>query len=319
MDNKNHLLNICKTESLSSFLGSVEENNIYVLREDLIPYFLGGNKVIIGIKYFEDMKNKGCDCMVAYGRPQSNLCRVLSSICKNYNIPYHIITPIYENDQDSLNGKIAEMMNAKIHKCEQRYISSTIQEVINVLKCQGFKPYYIYGNMYGNGNEEVPVSAYAERYINVLHNTVEKNDISIIVLSCGTGMTMAGLAVGVDSCGDNVDIVGISVARKASVAYDYYDKYYASYKEKVIRQSLGKRIITDDYLAGGYGLYNKDVENTIFEVYQKFGIPLDPTYTGKAFWGMKEWLRKGRIIDKNIMFIHTGGIPIWFDYILERS
>ena len=44
------------------------------------------------------------------------------------------------------------------------------------------------------------------------------------------------------------------------------------------------------------------------------GLPLDPTYTGKAFWGMKEYLEKNNVIGKKILFIHTGGTPLYFDY-----
>ena len=38
-------------------------------------------------------------------------------------------------------------------------------------------------------------------------------------------------------------------------------------------------------------------------------MPLDPTYTGKAFWGMREYIKKNKIVGKKILFIHTGGTP----------
>jgi D-cysteine desulfhydrase len=47
------------------------------------------------------------------------------------------------------------------------------------------------------------------------------------------------------------------------------------------------------------------------------GIPLDSTYTGKAFWGMMQYIKKEQIKEKNILFIHTGGTPLFFDD-LER-
>ena len=43
------------------------------------------------------------------------------------------------------------------------------------------------------------------------------------------------------------------------------------------------------------------------------GIPLDSTYTGKAFWGMTQYLIDKNIKGKNILFIHTGGTPLFFD------
>ena len=46
---------------------------------------------------------------------------------------------------------------------------------------------------------------------------------------------------------------------------------------------------------------------------QKEGIPFNTTYTGKAFWGMKEYLASNEIENKTILFVHTGGTPLYFD------
>ena len=46
----------------------------------------------------------------------------------------------------------------------------------------------------------------------------------------------------------------------------------------------------DEYLCGGYGTYEEEIERTIEHVMEQYGIPLDPTYTGKAFTGMMKWL-----------------------------
>ena len=43
------------------------------------------------------------------------------------------------------------------------------------------------------------------------------------------------------------------------------------------------------------------------------GIPLDTTYTGKAFWGMEKYILENKIEGKNILFIHTGGTPLFFN------
>ncbi len=69
----------------------------------------------------------------------------------------------------------------------------------------------------------------------------------------------------------------------------------------------------DDYILDGYGSYNDDIVNVIKDTLIKEGIPLDTTYTGKGFWGMKEYIKKHQITGKNILFIHTGGTPLFFD------
>ena len=73
--------------------------------------------------------------------------------------------------------------------------------------------------------------------------------------------------------------------------------------------------IIDDYLCGGYGRYHEGIINTIWDVYRRYGMPLDPVYTGKAFWGMLDYVEKNRIRGAKVLFLHTGGIPLFFDLI----
>ena len=70
----------------------------------------------------------------------------------------------------------------------------------------------------------------------------------------------------------------------------------------------------DDYTGAGYGTDNDAVSRCIREVLVKAGFSLDPTYTGKAFWGMQDYLNRKCITGKKVLFIHTGGTPLFFDY-----
>jgi len=57
------------------------------------------------------------------------------------------------------------------------------------------------------------------------------------------------------------------------------------------------------------------VDEVIKSVMLKYGISMDSTYTGKAFSGMLQYIEKKQILGKNILFIHTGGTPLYFDYL----
>ena len=72
--------------------------------------------------------------------------------------------------------------------------------------------------------------------------------------------------------------------------------------------------VEDAYLCDGYGTYNRQIEKTIHQQLTCNGMPLDPTYTGKAFWGMQDYLNRKCITGKKVLFIHTGGTPLFFDY-----
>ena len=72
-------------------------------------------------------------------------------------------------------------------------------------------------------------------------------------------------------------------------------------------------VFTDAYRLGGYGQYHEGVREMIQRVMKQEGIPMDTTYVGKAFWGMCRYVEENGIKDKNILFIHTGGTPLFFD------
>ena len=50
----------------------------------------------------------------------------------------------------------------------------------------------------------------------------------------------------------------------------------------------------------------------------KNGIELDPTYTGKAYVGCEKYLRDNNITGKKVLFVHTGGLPLFFDLMNEQ-
>ena len=132
----------------------------------------------------------------------------------------------------------------------------------------------------------------------------------------GTGTTQAGLICGTIIHGDTErQIIGISNARKnpcgGQVVLDSVNGYLAS----IGLNPLGVKVVNfiDDYVLDGYGSYNDEILQILKEVLINDGIPLDTNYTAKGFWGMKKYVKKNQISGKNILFIHTGGTPLFFD------
>ena len=77
--------------------------------------------------------------------------------------------------------------------------------------------------------------------------------------------------------------------------------------------------LLDQYRQGGYGKYDGRVETVIREQYRRNGIALDPIYTAKGFWGMEEYLRTAGIRNCRILYLHTGGTPLFFDYLAGKG
>ena len=139
-------------------------------------------------------------------------------------------------------------------------------------------------------------------------------------MASGTGTTQAGLVCGQLLEGDDKKIIGISIARKnprgRDVVIESIRDYLSEYSDGVqITEDMIQEntIFLDDYTGDGYGRDNKEITETIEKSLVNYGMPLDGTYTGKAFWGMEQYIRRGDLSDKKILFIHTGGTPLFFD------
>jgi D-cysteine desulfhydrase len=296
------------------------QNTYFIKRDDLLPFSFGGNKVRIAHKYFEDMDKKGFNCIIAYGNSRSNLCRIIANMSKTKGLPCFVISPADESGErlETNNSIIVKAMGAQIIPCIKADVAATVARTMDKCRSHGLNPYYIYGDIYGKGNEKVAVQAYVEAYQEIKEQELALGvHFDYIFLACGTGTTLAGLICGQLNSNDGRNIIGISVARDKkhalSVVSDYIYNYFDDNTNAKPKNS--NILIVDDFLSGGYGNYCDGIIQTIKDVLSTDGIALDTTYTGKAFYGMKQYIRNKQIHGKNILFIHTGGTPLFFDNI----
>ena len=289
---------------------SDKNNNIYVKRDDLLPFSFGGNKVRIALEFIKDMKRQGKDCIVGYGNARSNLSRALANLCYKFRIPCHIISPADEDGIriNTYNSKMVLSCNARFYYCRKSNVKETVESVLEGLQKEGLNPYYIYGNSTGRGNEHTPLRAYIKVYEEI------KNQYDYIFLATGTGMTQGGLLAGKAINNGKEKIIGISVARSTIQETGVLRRSLEGFNSRIQKIGDCEINVEDAYLCDGYGTYNRQIERTIHQQFICNGMPLDPTYTGKAFWGMQEYLKINKIIGKKVLFIHTGGTPLFFDY-----
>lgn len=293
------------------YIDNLYNNQIYIKREDKLPFSYGGNKVRFAEAFLEDMYRQKKNAIIAYGSKSSNLCRVVSELCNDNNIPCAVV---FSETTEHLtnNSKIVSSFGVREYSCDKTCVSQTIKQAMDDFIQDGYNPYYIYGDIKGQGNELTPVMSYVPVYneIKEFENT-NRITFDCIFLATGTAATYSGLICSTIKNGDNRNIIGISIARQAQrcieITRNNIDLFFNE------PQNFHP-VISDKYLCGGYSLTNKDQLDTIDFIYNKYNIPLDPTYTGKAFWGMKQYLYENNIKNKNILFIHTGGYPIFCDY-----
>lgn len=293
-------------------LGEYKGNHLWVKREDLLPFSFGGNKARKARLFFQEIDKGNYDCVVTYGSGSSNHCRVVANECCRRGMNCYIISP-EESSESTFNSQMMKLFDAEITTVPVDIVQDAIEKKIEELKSVGMKPYFIEGG----GHGDIGTRAYVQCYEEIKQQEEELGvHFDYLFFASGTGTTHAGLVCGQLINGDERKIIGISIARKnprgRNIVLDSIRSYLGNKANEDDIQS--STIFIDDYTSG-YGKSDKQVRNTIERVIKSYGIPLDETYTGKAFMGMFDYLRTIR--KANVLFIHTGGTPLFFDTLLK--
>ena len=273
---------------------SINNNKMFVKREDLISFSFGGNKARKAMYFWEEILKGKYNYVITYGSASSNHCRIISNLCKKENIRCTIITT--EEDENTFNRKMCcEIFDAEIVSCGVTEVKKTIEEQIQQKEAQGYTPYFIQGGGHGNIGTRAYVDAYED-----IRKYEQENQINFdaIFLASGTGTTQAGLVIGKHMKQANTKIIGISIAREQNYGRNVIIQSIKDYgkENRLDLEGIESEVIfLDKYKLNGYGEFDKNVEKVIKEVLISDGIYLDPTYTGKAFSGMKQYLKEKEV------------------------
>lgn len=295
-------------------------NNFYIKREDMIPYCFGGNKFRIVNRYFEEIDKGHYDAVVTYGGSDSNLCRIISNNAAERGIRCIVVSP-KEIRHQTFNQMVSELFGAEYQVCQVKDVSATIDLAISDLKKEGYRPYFIPGGGHGLLGTEACIEIYKEI---ILYEKAQDIRFDYVFFASGTGTTQSGMVVGKIMEKDKRPFIGISIAREnprgRQIVLDAIKEYFEHLEENIDEKIIEEQtIFTDKYIGKGYGGKNVNITGIITHMMKYYGIPLDSTYTGKAFWGMLDYLKKEKVRSSNILFIHTGGTPLYFDWLVKKA
>ena len=288
--------------------GDFAGNGLTLLREDLLPLACGGNKVRIALKLLADAKAKGADHIVAYGNARSNLCRVLAMLCAREGLPCTVVSPSDDDGGyvESINASIAARCGAEIVRCDKGTgVADVVQGTLDRLTAAGRRPYYIFGDRFGKGNETVLASAYREvgRELAGIASGGEMR-FDRIALAVGTGSTCGGLLAGLRESGCGVPVAGFTIARDLVRCADGVKPFLSACG------CFSEPEILDCALAGGYGRTCTEELGFLTDFTKRTSIAFDPIYAGKALWGLARHLDARAITGERILFVHTGSWPL---------
>jgi len=289
---------------------------ILVFRDDLYPFLGGGNKGRKMDYISKDIFLKGANSIVTTGGIQSNHCRAVAVFAAMNGMKCSLVLHGSEEQfyKQSGNAKIMRLSGAKlIFVNNAAEIGPTMDSEMNYYTQNDYIPYYLRGG----GHIMEGGFAYIEA-IKELKEYCSQNEWypKYIFLASGTGSTQAGILAGLDKYGLNdIHTIGISVARERwyaeSIVNNFYIDLCSNYNIKCTNREV---VVLDDYICGGYGMFNDEIKIISDNSVKSYGFTLDTCYTGKAFYGMLDYIQKNNIENKNILFWHTGGI---FNFLAE--
>ncbi|MCL4154948.1 UNVERIFIED_CONTAM: hypothetical protein GTU68_029944, partial [Idotea baltica] len=257
-------------------------------------------------------KEQGANVIITCGGVQSNHCRATAILGAQLGFKVHLILRGEEpNDLDG-NLFLDHLSGAEISYFSPKYYNARldfiVQEVSDEYRKEGLSPYFITTG----ASDATGVWGYFQAAEEIALQEKELGfSFDKIVCATGSGGTQAGLTAGALSSELKADVIGIAVCDNEEYFLEKVRQDILEWKTmyKLDFDLRGLNInVNDNYVGPGYAKAQPEVFRLIKKVMQSEGIGLDPVYTGKAFYGLLEELREGRLDGENILFIHTGGL-----------
>jgi L-cysteate sulfo-lyase len=295
--------------------------NLYIKRDDHTGLALGGNKTrklefLIGEALAQNATH-----IVTQGATQSNHVRQTIAAANKFGLKATVLLEERVSGAEAeyyANGNVLldQILGAAIEKRAAGIdMNAEIEVVGERLREAGERPYLIPGG----GSNATGALGYVVSALELVAQANERQlAIDKVVHATGSTGTQAGLVVGLQGSNSRIPVLGISVRAPREKQQENV--------RKLARQTwdlLGVRgefpdaavEVNSDYVGSGYGIPTAGMIEAV-ELAARFeGILLDPVYTGKAFAGLIDLVRKGHFgKGQNVVFVHTGGAAGLFGY-----
>ncbi len=266
---------------------------LFVKREDLIDPQISGNKWF-KLKYnLIEARKLGYDKLLTFGGAYSN--HIYSTAAAGKNFGFKTIGVIRGEEHLPLNPTLsfAQSCGMKLFYLDRiSYRNKYDEKIIDHLKKE-------YGKFYlipEGGSNHLAVKGCAEIIPRInIH-------FDFVCCACGTGGTLAGLILGLDSKAKGI---GFSALKGAGFLNDNIKNLLSRFG----KENFSNWNINLDYHLGGYAKVSKVLIDFCSDFKTQHGIEIEPIYTGKMLFGIFDLIKKN-YFPKNstIIAIHSGGL-----------
>eukprot|EP00052_Salpingoeca_macrocollata_P034980 m.13188 g.13188 ORF g.13188 m.13188 type:complete len:354 (-) comp7275_c0_seq1:23-1084(-) len=298
---------------------------VYIKRDDMTGSTLGGNKVRKLDFLLAEAKAQGVHNIITCGSLQSNHARATAVAARELGINTHLVLRSDTQDPSAVsvtaNLLLDRLVGAEIHLAPREPYATGLLPRMQALQKQLREEKNEESMLIpAGGSNTTGLWGYLEAYDELLHQRefTSEGPFSDIVLACGSGGSVAGLALAnhLHGAPNRPRIHGIPVCDDADYFYNHIDELLTAVLPENMR--IGARDIVsiiDGYKGLGYGRSAQEERDFIQNVGRYTGIVLDPVYTGKAALGLHTelFINPQRFQGDRILFIHTGGLLGDFD------
>ncbi len=285
--------------------------DIWIKRDDLTGFGLSGNKVRKLEYHMKAAQDAGATTVLTCGATQSNHSRATALAAARLGLRtiLYLRTPDGQPPEEVWGNHLLQ----RLAGAECRFITpEEYDERDSIMEAAAREV----GDTW-----VIPEGASdalgARGFVNAAHElAVQVKDFEgpfTLWHACMSAGTTAGLILGAREARMDVKIIGCAVGDSADGISDR------------VRSILGEGTpnvrweINDSHIGGGYGVIS-DAEMAVqAEATRLTGLLFDPTYTGKAIYGLYREIAEGKFgQDDTIVFWHTGGGFATFAYNWSR-
>lgn len=287
--------------------------SLYIKRDDYSGTEVSGNKIRKLEYCLSEAIGNHSDLIVTTGALQSNHCRATAAASARLSLGCEVILNEKPDDTPEGNLFLNHAFGADITYLPANVDrASFIEERLHKRKQEGKRPYFI---PVGASNA-VGSLGYRDCYKEIIEqeHTIGVT-FDLIVLAVGSGGTYAGLWYENTVQQQKKALLGFAVCDSADHFRDVISGIATGMGDMNGVRALPEWEsiwINDNYIGEGYAQSTPAEIRDIVAVARRTGILFDPCYTGKAFIGLMNEIKSGRLSAyENILFIHTGGLMGW--------
>ena len=294
--------------------GTPADVTLLLKRDDMTGAELSGNKVRKLEFLLAGALARGCDVVVTAGGIQSNHCRATAVAARMLGLEAHLVLrtrrAALRADPGGIGNLLPERMaGAAVHLVSReqygKHGSAALLEVAAArLRAQGRRPYVIpVGGSNGVGTfGDLQLAA-------ELQAQLPAGGIHALALACGSGGTVAGVALGCHLAGLGVEVLAFGVCDDPAYFRSHIAGIYAQMGVPEADADAALATVRFVQARGAGYAQSTDAElRSIAACARATGVLLDPVYTGKALHGLLAELATGAWAGRTLVFLHTGGL-----------